>query len=103
MSTSTALFGDLVSTVDAARALGVRYHRLFALLRDNLIALPARDSSGRYWFAPGDIAAARQALAARQIRGHGKEARLQTLLAEIKSERENVAELLADAESNRAK
>jgi hypothetical protein len=53
-------------TAQAARRLGVGYHRLYGLLRDARIPPPPRDSSGHFWWSDADLARARAALAARR-------------------------------------
>jgi hypothetical protein len=50
----------------AARTLGIRYHVLYALVRDGVVAEPPRDTSGDFVWREEDVEAARQALAARR-------------------------------------
>jgi hypothetical protein len=53
----------LLKTPEAARTLGVTYHRLMGLLRFRRISpLPEKDSSGDYLWAQADLERARQAL-----------------------------------------
>jgi hypothetical protein len=88
----SAAAADCVSTLEAARELGVRYHRLHALLRDGLIAAPMRDSIGRFQWSRQDVEHARAALAAR-----GR-SRLAAALAELHAESANIEAMIADME-----
>jgi hypothetical protein len=49
-------------TPEAARILGVSYHRLIGLLRFHKITPPVRDTSGDYLWGEGDLERARLAL-----------------------------------------
>jgi hypothetical protein len=52
-----------LKTPEAARTLGVSYHRLIGLLRFRRISpLPGKDSSGDYLWTKADLERARQAL-----------------------------------------
>jgi hypothetical protein len=55
-------------TPQAARLLGVTYHRLIGLLRFDKIDPPARDSSGDFVWTDSDLVRARKALEARRRR-----------------------------------
>jgi hypothetical protein len=57
-----------LKTPEAARRLGVPYHRLFGLLRDGKLGPPQKDSSGEYVWGPEDVERARLALRARRGR-----------------------------------
>ncbi len=56
---------ELRSTSEAAEKLAVPYWVLNYLVRARLIPRPAKDSAGRFWWAPADLDRARAALAAR--------------------------------------
>jgi hypothetical protein len=60
-----------LKTTAAARALGVPYHALYALLRDNKLPPPARDSSGDFCWTPENLELARQVLRTRRGRRAG--------------------------------
>jgi DNA-binding transcriptional MerR regulator len=53
-----------LKTPEAARELGVTYHRLMGLIRFGRINPPQRDGSGDYVWDEADIARAREALQA---------------------------------------
>jgi hypothetical protein len=56
-----------LKTPQAARTLGVSYHRLMGLVRFNRISpLPAKDISGDYLWSPADLERAREALRPRR-------------------------------------
>ena len=56
---------NFMKTPVAARHLHVTYHRLYDLLRFQLITPPERDSSGDFLWTKGDLERARRALARR--------------------------------------
>jgi hypothetical protein len=58
-----------VSTLTAARELGISYAALYTMVRDNKVSPPpVKDGSGRLVWFPENVAAARRALRARRGR-----------------------------------
>jgi hypothetical protein len=55
-----------VKTPEAAKSIGVSYHRLINLVRFGKISPPARDSSGDFLWTPDDLQRAREAFEARR-------------------------------------
>jgi len=53
---------NAMKSTRAAQLLGIPYSRLTSLLRAAKLPAPQKDSSGDYWWSPGDLDAARRAL-----------------------------------------
>jgi len=63
-------------TTETSRKIGVPYHRLYALVRYQIIAPPKRrDSSGHYLWSPCEVEVARQAIRALDARRKRQRAR----------------------------
>jgi hypothetical protein len=56
-----------LKTPEAAKQVGVSYHQLMNLIRFGKISRPARDSSGDYLWAQGDLDHAREVFSARRL------------------------------------